>query len=271
MLDFLLLFKVFLLSFLESITEFIPVSSTAHLILLDSFLKTNLLCDNFFLVIIQLGALFALIFYYKKDIYQILNDTFQCKKEGYIVVFNLFNAFLVTAIFGFVIKGLLSYFSFNNLNLIFYNSIIFGVIMILIHKKNGIVDELYKITPMNAFIIGLSQAFSVIPGVSRLGITMIFGILLNLKKENNIKFSFLLGIPTMLSASFYELVKLFLRKEDAILNLNIIYIFAFFSSFIISFLIINLMMKILLKINIRYFGYYRMIFAIFIFFLIKKL
>ncbi len=258
--NFLLFLKIFILSFVESITEFLPVSSTTHLMLVDHFLRSGFISDAFFMVLIQFGALFALFFYYKKDIFEIIKNTISLKKEGYIVFFNLLNAFLASAVLGLIFKK-----NFNfagSYKMTFFSIVIIGIFMILIQKKekSGMIDQLYKISPLNSLIIGVLQVFSMIPGVSRLGITLLSGLFFNLTKENAIRFSFLLGLPTMFCASFFEFGKLVLEKK--ILPENAKFYFAgFVFSFLISLILINFLMKILLKVPLKFFGYYRICFG----------
>ncbi len=257
--------KIFFLSLVESISEFVPISSSIHLLFLDKFiLKTALTENDFFLIFIQFGALLALVFYYKNDIKNIFTQTFQLKKEGYIPFFNILNAFIISGIIGFLIKKTL------NLEFIYnvYTMIIFGVFMVLLQKKqnHGQITTLHEIPSIYAFLIGVAQGISAFPGVSRLGITLIFGILLNLRKDIAIKFSFLLGLPTMLAASCYELIKLIVSNERFDFSPSTL---GFFFSLMLSLVFIKPMIRLLHKVNIKYFGYYRIIFATLMLYLLK--
>jgi undecaprenyl-diphosphatase len=257
--------KIFFLSLVESISEFLPISSSSHLIFADKFfLKSGLINNDFFMIFIQLGSLLALTFYYRSDIKNIFKETSQLKKEGYITFFNLLNAFIVSGIVGFLIKQIV------HLDFIYsaYALIFFGIMMILLQKRQnyGRIMHLWEIPPLYAFLIGVSQGLSAFPGVSRLGITLIAGILLNLRKDIAIKFSFLLALPTMFAASVYELIKLIVRNEAIDLKSNII---GFFFSLILSLVFIRPLIFLLQKINIKYFGYYRIIFATIILFFLK--
>jgi undecaprenyl-diphosphatase len=205
-------FTIFILSIIESITEFLPVSSTTHLLMADKYLlHSNLTQDAFFLIFIQLGSLCALFSYYWQDIKKIFVETYKLKKEGYIPFFNLLNSFIVSAVLALFLKH-----NIHGQNFIYtiYTLIGVGVVMVLLQKKQsrGAIENLMGITPIRSFIIGVSQAFSIFPGVSRLGITMITGISLNIEKKNAIKFSFLLGLPTMLVGSIYEFVNIITKK-----------------------------------------------------------
>ena len=261
MINILTLIIAVILGIIEGFTEFLPISSTTHLIIADTFFKSNLTNDKFFLTIVQLGSLLALFFYYKKDIFAIFKQTFQLKKEGYIVFFNLLNAFFISAVLGLIIH----HYTINDYYIIICALIIVGMLMILISKKenSGMIGELFKLSPVNASIIGAMQALSAIPGVSRLGITVITGLFLNLKKETAIKFSFLLALPTMFAASIYEFGKLILDKQFISQN-TAYYSAGFVASFLVSICFIKLLINFLIKCNIKYFGYYRILFALFI-------
>lgn len=263
--NILLILKIIILGVIEAITEFLPISSTTHLLVADHFLQTGLTNDQFFLTIIQLGALFALLFYYQADIKNILYKTYHRKKEGFISFINLLNAFIISAILGLVIKNYIH----NNYYLTFYALIILGIVMILITKKEegnnqGKIDELFKINPLIALVIGAAQSLSAIAGVSRLGITLTTGLLFNFKKDIAIKFSFLLALPTMFAASCYELLKIIIHHEINFAHTSY-YIIAFASSLLASLAFIKFLILFLTKCNIRFFGYYRLFLAIIIY------
>jgi undecaprenyl-diphosphatase len=258
-------FKIFILSLIESITEFLPVSSTTHLLVADKFLQSNLTKNAFFLIFIQLGSLCALFSYYRNDIKKIIVETYKLKKEGYIPFFNLLNSFIVSAVLALFIKK-----NIHNQNFIYtiYTLMGVGLIMILLQKKQsrGAIESIVGISSVRAFIIGVAQAFSVFPGVSRLGITMIAGIALNIEKKNAIRFSFLLGLPTMLVGSVYEFIKVIMSNGEIYLIQSIT---AFFITFALSLCFIKILISILISINIKYFGYYRIIIGTILLFLIK--
>ena len=258
--------KIIFLSLIESITEFLPISSTLHLLVVDKFfLHSSLTQNSFFLVSIQSGSLLALLVYYKNDIKRIIIETRKLKKEGYIVTFNLINAFIISGLLALFIKK-----TYPELEFIYsaYIMISLGFVMVLLSKRQskGIIENLHEITSLRAFFIGVAQALSVFPGVSRLGATMTSGILLNIEKKNAITFSFLLGIPTMIAGTIYELTKSYSSKSTLFFSESLI---AFASSFLFSLLLVTVLIKILVKINIKFFGYYRIIFGTILLYLIK--
>ena len=128
-------FKIFILSLIESITEFLPISSTTHLLVADKYLLNSDLTKNaFFLLFIQLGSLCALFSYYWSDIKKIFVETYKLKKEGYVPFFNLFNSFIVSAILALFLKH-----NTNVQHFIYtvYTLIGIGAIMILLQKKQS--------------------------------------------------------------------------------------------------------------------------------------
>jgi undecaprenyl-diphosphatase len=140
--------------------------------------------------------------------------------------------------------------------------------MVLLRKKQsrGTIENLYEISPIRAFFIGMSQALSVFPGVSRLGITMIAGILLGIEKRNAIKFSFLLGLPTMFAGTIYELITTYSSGSTIHIQDSLE---AFFFTFCFSILFIKILISILTNLNIKFFGYYRIILGTIILWFLK--
>lgn len=273
----ILLLKIIILSLVESISEFLPISSTLHLLTTDHFLQTGLTKDPFFLTIIQMGSLSALFWYYRGQIKQIINNTLNLKKEGYIVFFNLLNAFIVCSILGLLIKKfhlldkIFPSAEFNLYSIMAGSLIIVGLMMLAISKKenSGMISTLYQISPLNAYFIGAAQTLSMIPGVSRLGITLVSGICFNLSKQNAINFSFLLALPTFSAASGYEFISLYTNNQIKS-EYWVFYLMAFFASLVFSLLLVSKLIKFLNYLPIRFFAYYRFIFAVFILLIFLK-
>lgn len=188
-----------ILGIVEGFTEFLPISSTAHQVIVShligltetDFVKT-------FIIAIQLGAIAAVVVLYFK---QFLRDWNTNKK---VIV-----AFIPTAIIGFILYKLIKGVLLDNLGVIAITLLIGGVILILIERKTKLasVVELNQISYKQAFIIGCAQSLAVIPGVSRAGATIVGGLLLGIKREVIVTFSFLLAFPTMVAATGYDLLK----------------------------------------------------------------
>ena len=273
---FLDIIKSIIFGIIEGITEWLPISSTGHLILAEQFLNFENVSPEFwsmFQVVIQLGAIFAVIAIYFKKIWPFTkNKEKAIKEKGLLSIFdknimNLWGKILIACIPAAVI-GLLFDETFEAL---FYNPtciaialIVFGIAFIIIENwnknrkssKNNNSDITYR----DALLIGVFQLLAAIfPGTSRSGATIIGGLLIGLSRANAAEFTFYLAIPTMLGASLLKLLKFglaFTSAEIAILVVGMLV------SFIISMFVIKFLMNYIRKHNFKVFGYYRIILGI---------
>ena len=268
--------KTILFGIVEGITEWLPISSTGHLILAEQFLKFEQVSPEFwsmFQVVIQFGAIFAVVVLYFKKIWPFTkNKEKAIKKTGILSYFdkeimNLWGKILVGCIPAAII-GLLFDEVFEAL---FYNPIciaialiVFGIAFIVIenwnkHRKGG-KDKNSDITYKDAIIIGIFQLLAAIfPGTSRSGATIIGGLLIGLSRPNAAEFTFYLAIPTMLGASLLKLVKFGFAFTSAEI---IILLIGMLISFVVSMLVIKFLMNYIKKHNFKVFGYYRIILGI---------
>jgi undecaprenyl-diphosphatase len=194
------LFQSILIAIVEGLTEFLPISSTGHMILAstamgiheEEFVKT-------FEVFIQLGAILAIALMYIKRFLRGLN-----------IYFKLITAFLPTALVGFLAYDFIKAYLFNPI-VVSVSLILGGVILIFIDKKvasqGSSVVEVEDISYKNAFFIGLCQCLSMVPGTSRAAATIIGGVFNGLDRKQATEFSFLLAVPTMMAAGGYDLLK----------------------------------------------------------------
>ncbi|MEI6613670.1 MAG: undecaprenyl-diphosphate phosphatase [Chrysiogenales bacterium] len=253
------LIQSIVLAIIEGLTEFLPVSSTGHMILASSIMKIQ--NDAFvktFEISIQLGAILAIVVVYSKRFWQ-----------GISIYLKLGMAFIPTAIIGFLAYDFIKAYLFNSI--IVAVSLIFGgIVLILIDKKmvnqKSKTDVLQNITYKHAFFIGLIQCFSMIPGVSRAAATIIGGVFNGLDKKQATEFSFLLAVPTMFAATGYDLLKtsiVFSKNEIFLLGIGLIV--AFFTAWIA----VKIFLKIVEKYGFKHFGYYRIIIGILFLMLIK--
>lgn len=263
--------KSIIFGIVEGITEWLPISSTGHLILVEQFIKFKEVSPEFwsmFQVVIQFGAILAVVLLYWKRIWPITNNKQKAiKKKGILSHFDkkimsLWGKILVGCIPAAII-GLLFDDVFEAL---FYNPvciaialIVFGIAFILIeNRKKPNKNEKEKnsqITYKDALIIGVFQLLAAIfPGTSRSGATIIGGLLIGLSRPNAAEFTFYLAIPTMLGASLLKLVKFgfaFTGAELLILLIGMIV------SFIVSLFVIKFLMNYIKKHDFKIFGYYR--------------
>ena len=273
---FLEIIKSAIFGIVEGITEWLPISSTGHLILVEQFLKFKEVSPEFwgmFQVVIQFGAILAVVFLYWNKIWPITkNKEKAIKKTGILSYFdkdtiNLWAKILVGCIPAAII-GLLFDEVFEAL---FYNPIciaialiVFGIAFIVIETWNknrkGLRENNSQITYKDALIIGVFQLLAAIfPGTSRSGSTIIGGLLIGLSRPNAAEFTFYLAIPTMLGASLLKLVKF----GFAFTNIEIIILLiGMLISFIVSMLVIKFLMNYIKKHDFKVFGYYRIILGI---------
>lgn len=248
--DFL---QTIILSVVEGLTEFLPISSTGHLVLTSRLLNiTQTEFVKSFEIIIQLGAIFAIIFLYWRTI-------LENKKIWKIIL----TAFIPTAIIGFIFYKIVKVFFLGNPLITLLALFVGGIILIILEKlykeKEHHVGSLEKISLRNAFLIGVFQSISIIPGVSRSGATIIPALLLGTKRKTAVEFSFLLAIPTMLAATTLDVAKndfSFTSSELAIL------IVGFIGSFLVAILAVKFLLKFIQNHTFIPFGIYRILLAI---------
>ena len=247
-----------ILGLVEGITEFLPISSTAHLILAEKWL--GLASTEFvktFTISIQLGAILSVIILYWQ---KITSDILIWKK--------VLTAWLPTAIIGFVLYQLIKSFLMDNLTIIAWVLLLGGLILIIfemINKNNrklqGVTD-FTKISYSQAIIIGLAQALAVVPGVSRSAATIVGGLLLGINRQTIVAFSFLLAVPTMLAATVYDIY----QQGASLGGENIgAWLIGFIVSFIVATVAIKFLIRFVEKHTFMAFGIYRIILALLIF------
>lgn len=260
---FVLIIKTLVLGIIEGITEWLPISSTGHMILANEFIKLDVSSSfwEVFEVVIQLGAIMAVVVLFFKELFP---WGFGKTKEDTNNTFNLWFKIIVGCI-PCAIIGLL----FDDyINDKFYNPwavaimlIVYGILFIIVennHKKPKVTD-LNKISYIDAFKIGLFQVLSIIPGTSRSGATILGGLLIGLDRSVAASYTFYLAIPVMFGASLLKIV-----KYDFIFSVNeiIILLFGMVSAFIVSILAIKFLLKYIKKNDFKIFGYYRIILGV---------
>jgi undecaprenyl-diphosphatase len=246
------LIQSIILAIIEGITEFLPVSSTGHMILASHIMKIqDVAFVKTFEISIQLGAIMAIVMIYAKRFLQ-----------GISIYLKLGFAFFPTAVVGFLAYDFIKTYLFNSI-IVAISLVIGGIVLILIDKKVVVqtsrVVNLEDITFRNAFFIGLIQCFSMIPGVSRAAATIIGGVFNGLDKKQATEFSFLLAVPTMFAATGYDLLKtpvIFSKQEIILLSVGLL--IAFFTAWIA----VKIFLKIVENYGFKHFGYYRIIIGI---------
>lgn len=275
--DMIEIIKAIIFGMVEGITEWLPISSTGHLILLDEFVKLNVSEDFFemFLVVIQLGAILAVVVLFIKSIWPFaLSHRNPCpvKSTGILSycrkdIFELWFKIIVACVPAAVV-GLLFDEFFESL---FYNSIcvsialiVFGIGFIIIENRNKSFDtkinSLSEISYKTALIIGLFQLIAAIfPGTSRSGATILGSLMIGVSRTVACEFTFFLAIPVMLGASMLKLIKFglaFTGMELAILLVGMV------TAFVVSIIVIRFLMSFIKKHDFKVFGWYRIMLGI---------
>ena len=286
--DFFELLKVIFLGIVEGITEWLPISSTGHMILVDEFIKLNVSQEfkELFFVVIQLGAIFAVILLYWNKLWPFYirpitkrqramankMPTVQrgaylfveqfCDKEKWILWFKIFVACLPTIIIALPFNDIIEE-KFNNYVVVAIALIVYGVLFIVIENYNRRRREscrnLQELSFKTALIIGAFQVLSVIPGTSRSGSTIIGGILAGTSRTVAAEFTFFLAIPVMFGASLLKLVKFGLSFTGTEI---IILIVGCLVSFVVSILAIKFLVGYIKKHDFKAFGWYRIILGV---------
>jgi len=263
--------KAILFGIVEGITEWLPVSSTGHLILLDEFLelKATDAFKSMFDVVIQLGAILAVIvlFFHKLNPFAFKTKTKQERKATWILWFKVCVAILPSGILGVLFDDWMDA-HLHNAVVVSIALIVYGVAFLLVERRNQgkytrSIADVHDIGWKTALYIGCFQALSLIPGTSRSGSTILGAILLGVGRGAGAEFSFFMAIPTMLGASAIKLLKFFLEtgfgmtgSELAVLLVGMVV------SFVVSLLVIKGLMDYVRKHSFAVFGVYRIILGI---------
>ncbi len=254
-------FETIGLSIIEGISEFLPISSTGHLILASDVLKitqTNFVKD--FEVIIQLGAILAIVFLYWDSFFK---STILWKK--------VFTAFIPTGIIGFILFKFIKSFLLGNLYITLISLFIGGLLLIILEliykEKDHHAETIEKISYKNAFLIGVFQSIAVIPGVSRSAATIIPALFLGTKRKAATEFSFLLAVPTMLAATGLDLVK---SNFSYSTNEWLMLFTGFSGAFVTAFIVVKWFLKYIQTHTFIPFGIYRIIMALIFWYILIK-
>ena len=260
---FIEILKVILLGIVEGITEWLPISSTGHMILVDEFLRLNV-SDGFkemFLVVIQLGAILAVpVIFWKKLFPFSKSSTKEEKKQIWSLWHKVVAGVMPAAVLGLLLDDFLDEHLYNFV-VVAIALVVYGVAFILVEKFRGDkeyrIDSVYDITYKDALVIGAYQVLSLIPGTSRSGSTILGGMLNGVSRTAAAEFSFFLAIPVMLGASALKVLKFVMdgftatTLELALLAVGIVV------SFLVSLAVIEFLMSFVKKHSFKAFGIYR--------------
>ena len=262
---FIEILKAIFLGIVEGITEWLPISSTGHMILVDEFIKLDVSKEflDMFMVVIQLGAILAvLVLYFHKLNPFSRKKTLVERKQTWSLWLKVIIACLPAAVIGLIFD--------DKINELFFNAwtiaitlIVYGVLFIIVEifnrKRKPKIRELSQLPYTMAFLIGVFQVLALIPGTSRSGVTIITALLLGASRFVAAEFTFFLAIPVMLGASALKLVKFgfsYTGLEIAILIAGVL------TAFLVSVLAIKFLMKYIKKHDFKIFGVYRILLGI---------
>ena len=265
--DILELFKIVIVSIIEGVTEWLPISSTGHMLLFDEFAKLNFSSEfkSVFMVVIQLGAIMAVIFAYWSNLNPFDKHKNHREKKNTI---ELWKKILIGAIPAGVMGILFNNFIekyFENMWVISAMLMVYGILFIVIErfrKNKNIkpkIESFGEMTYLDALKIGGYQILALIPGTSRSGSTIIGGLLTGVSRKIAVEFSFFMGIPIMLGSSTLKIVKYgFKYSSSEIMYLTV----ALVATFIISMIVVRFLIDYLKKHDFQLFGWYRIILAL---------
>lgn len=265
------LLKAVLFGIVEGVTEWLPISSTGHLILLDEFIALNM-SDAFksmFDVVIQLGAILAVIvlFFHKLNPFS-PSKTGEEKKQTWQLWFKVIAAIIPSGIVGVLFDDWMDE-NLHNGIVVSVALIVYGIAFILVERRRqgkflntAAVSSVYDITYKTALIIGLFQCLSLIPGTSRSGSTILGAIMIGVGRSAGAEFSFFMAIPTMLGASAIKLLKFMLSGVSATGTEVGVLVVGCVVSFIVSLLVIKGLMQYVRSHSFSAFGVYRIVLGI---------
>lgn len=271
--DLIYQIKAFILGIVEGLTEFLPISSTGHLIIAGDLLNFDGPEVNTFSIAIQAGAIFAVCWFYRVKLWNILTHLFKPGKEQQLAI-NIVVAFLPAAVLGVIFADMIERLLFNAVTVAM--ALVVGGLIIFwienLHAKRSYaprVQTMDDMTIKDAFLVGCMQCIAMIPGTSRSGSTIIGGLVLGLSRKAATEFSFFLAIPTIFGATVYSLGKTFLRvsnEHSFVWTSDMTWGFSigFVVSFVSALIVVKWLLRYVSSNDFKPFGWYRIIFGLII-------
>lgn len=239
------IFQSIILGVIQGLTEFLPVSSSGHLVIVQSLMKEFKQPGILFDTTLHLGTLLAVIIYFKDRIIKILKDMRLLK----CIILST----ITTGIIGVLFKDKFEE-MFSNVKIVSISLIITGIVIFIADRIKNINKDISKMNWIDSIIIGIVQGISIIPGISRSGSTISAGIFLGLNKKLAMEFSFLISIPAILGAMVLEIKGVTINEMQSVNFLP--YILGFLTSAIVGYLAINLLLNFLQKQKLYIFSIY---------------
>ncbi len=270
--DFFEWLKVIFLGLVEGITEWLPISSTGHMILVDEFIKLNVSEEfkSMFFVVIQLGAILAVVLLYFKQLWPFsTKERYFIKKDTFSMWFKILAACLPAGIVGILFDDAIDELLLNPI-VVTITLVVYGVIFIVLEKKkvgdHPKITDISQLTYKTALLIGVFQMLALIPGTSRSGATIIGGMLVGTSRAVAAEFTFFLAVPVMAGASLIKLLKYGMETGFALQGTEIaILLVGMLVAFFVSVVVIRFLMSYIRKHNFVVFGWYRIILGLILF------
>lgn len=269
--SFIMMMQTIILGIVEGITEWLPISSTGHMILVNEFLnnKNSFTSSDLYLYVIQLGAILAVVtLYFKKLNPFALSKTKEEKAATWQMWFKVIVACVPAAVIGLAIDSYMQH--FENWQVVSAMLIVYGVAFIIVENKTPKVKvkSIDSMTYKTALLIGAFQVLSIIPGTSRSGSTILGAIILGCSRSVAAEFSFFLAIPVMFGVSLLKILKYGLAMQA---GEAVVLITGMVVAYVVSMLSIKFLMNYVRKHDFKGFGYYRIIMGIIVigYFLIR--
>ena len=261
--DIILLLKAVLMGLIEGATEFLPVSSTGHLIVTASLINFwTPEKRHVFEVAIQLGAILAVCYQYRQRLINVTQGLFTGQAAAWTFATNILIAFMPAAMIGLFARDFIKAYLFNPVS-VAVALVIGGFIILYAEKRQHqvTVPEVDDMKPLDALKLGLAQCCALIPGTSRSGATIIGGLFFGLSRKAAAEFSFFLAIPTMVAATFYDVYK----SRDAFVLADFpVFAVGFIAAFIAGLIVVRTLVVYVSNHSFAVFGYYRIVFGCFI-------
>lgn len=249
-----------ILGFIEGLTEFLPVSSTGHLILFGHLFGFEGEKSKTFEIFIQLGSILAITFLYRERLISLLNtETLKPQSKKFNII-HVFLGILPALVGGFLLHDVIKTYLFSPKTVVI--GLIVGAFLLIFADKKKvtiIANSLDELSYKQALLVGLFQCLALYPGFSRSGSTISGGLLLGASKKVSAEFSFLIALPIMVAATGYDLLKSYhdLSSDDVGM-----FFVGFVTAFTVAMIAVKLFMKLLDKISFTYFAFYRIILAL---------
>lgn len=255
----ILLIKALVLGIVEGLTEFLPVSSTGHLIVVGEAIGFTGEHAETFEIFIQLGAILGVVWYYRAKVFNLVVRVHRPDERK--LALNLCIAFLPAAVIGFLTHAYIKEYLFGT-HTVAWALVVGGMVMLCIERwyqhRSAQVHELGDITYANALKVGMAQTLSLFPGVSRAGATIMGGMVVGLSRTTATEFSFFLAMPVMFAATLYDL-----SKSLHVLHTEDIAVFGvgFVLSFVTAVIVVKTFLVYVSRHTFRPFAWYRMVFG----------